>query len=253
LNAKGAYLYFLDDDVTVPEDFFNRWNGKVVQYPSLMVVGGPNLDPEENTPFQRSVGYILGSWWGAGRMSERYRGLPDDRWVDDRSLILCNLCFHRDVFHRMGLRFHDQLFYNEENLLLQELIARGVPLLHSPTLVVRHTRRGTWSGYGRQIWHSGKGRGQMTRYRPSTVRAVHLFPALFLLSLPLSFFMPAALKGPLALYAFLTAAHALVYGGRTGDWLGVLRVGVLTVGGHVVYGMGFLRGFIMGITDEGQP
>jgi succinoglycan biosynthesis protein ExoA len=242
--ASGDFVYFLDDDAVPVPRFFQILREKQDRYPDAQVLGGPNLTPDESGAFQRSVGYVLESRWGAGRMRARYRGVGEDHAVDDRSLILCNLVIRRSLFQEGAAAFHQSLFYNEENLLLDRLRRRGVRMMYCPDLAVRHARRNSWAAFLRQVWHSGVGRGMMTRMEPRSLRPDFLAPSLLLFCVLSAPFAKAVAWVPLLGYAVIIAGHAAGYRRLERGLRPVARVFFLTAGAHLVYGAGFCRGLV---------
>ncbi|MBI4349722.1 MAG: glycosyltransferase [Elusimicrobia bacterium] len=175
-QARGRWLCFLDDDVVVPPDYFATLADKAASHPEADAIGGPNLTPPDSGVFERAVGRLLSSWFGAWRMRRRATGHPHDAWVDERSLILCNLALRAGRLERESLAFDERLERNEENLLLEELRARGARLLHAPGLWVYHERRSTLPAFARQCYRSGVGRARMTFLLPGSLRPAYLLP-----------------------------------------------------------------------------
>jgi glycosyltransferase involved in cell wall biosynthesis len=232
-TARGEYVLFLDDDATAPEGFFAALEKELG--PEVDVLGGPNLTPPDSGPFQRAAGAVLRSRWGAGPMARRYDagGRRAASPADDRSLMLCNLVVRRRFFAE-GAAFRTDFFYNEENVLLEELRRRGAALRYSPALAVHHARRGGWKPYLAQVWRSGVGRGHMTRELPGSFRPLFAAPsALLLFAVAAPLFGPAGLA-PLAVYAAVTAFEAVRLGVAEGSFAAALRAAGLFAGGHLV-------------------
>jgi glycosyltransferase involved in cell wall biosynthesis len=252
-EAAGEYVYFLDDDAVPPPDLFRVLAEKLREHPDADVLGGPNLTPPDSPPFERCVGYVLSSVWGAGRMSARYRSAGGDRPADDRSLILCNLLVRRSLFADGTARFDETFHYNEENLLLEDLRRLGRRIVHCPDLVVQHRRRGTWAGYLVQVWNSGVGRGRMTVRRPFSFRPAFAAPSALLAGAAAAPFVAGVwLRGPLAVYLAATAVHAALSLRAGFSAAGAARVFALTVAGHLAYGAGFLAGLLREAVPSGR-
>jgi GT2 family glycosyltransferase len=296
-SAKGGHVLFLDDDATVPPGFFRALEPHLA---AADVLGGPNLTPPQSAPFQRAVGFVLGSPWGAGSMSSRYNPYgflrpvptPSDQQgpgvasgqtgtaaglrpvlqtgtspglrpvlqtgtspglrpvlqtgtsasADDRSLMLCNLLVRRRFFDE-GAAFPEDFFYNEENMLVEDLRLRGAALRYAPEFAVFHARREGWRAFLAQVWRSGVGRGHMTRLRPGSCRGEFLMPSGFLAYLAaLPFLGTGWAWAPLALYAAATAAEAARAGLELRSFRAAFRVAGLLFGGHAAYGLGFVCG-----------
>jgi len=245
-RARGDVLYFLDDDAHVAPDIFAKATALYRERPAAWAVGGPNLTPASDSVFQRAVGGVLSSRFGAWSMSRRYRASGHARFEDDKSLMLCNLSVRREAFTRLGLRFDEQLVSAEENLLLAELARRGLGLLYAPGLVVYHHRRKTLAGFASQTFKCGAGRSQMTRLAPSTFSPVFALPSALLLFMLASPFLPRGLAElVLGAYAAAAAVQASSYGLRGGGLDGALLVFVLAPAAHLCYGAGLLIGVLL--------
>ncbi len=250
--ALGEFVCFLDDDVTVPPDFFERLAAKMERHPQAGVLGGPNLTPPDAPPFARAVGFVLESSWGAGAMRVRYRADGEDRPADDRSLILCNLTVRRALFEGGRAGFPEDFFYNEENVLLERFRQKGALLVYCPDLTVFHARRDRWRDFVRQVWHSGVGRGRMTLLMPASLRPDFLAPPAFLFYLgALSLAPSPRLAAPLALYAGVILWQGARYFLRQEpSWRGAARAALLTCAGHLAYGAGFFAGLARQALEE---
>ncbi|MFA6028460.1 MAG: glycosyltransferase [Elusimicrobiota bacterium] len=246
-RAQGGWLCFLDDDVTVPQDYFSVLGEKILRYPEAAVIGGPNLTPPQSPPFERCVGRLLSSRLCAGPMSRRFGGFPADTWTDESGLILCNLAIRREALAGERPPFDPELVRNEENLLLERLARVGRRALHAPELYVHHERRSTVGAFCRQCFLSGQGRAQMSLKLPSSLRLLHLAPLLPLLGLfglcarPFLFFPLAAV------YVFSAAVNAAALslrrfeGGQGLAWLFLLHPLA-----HLSYAAGLFAGLAAG-------
>ncbi len=178
--AKRPWLFFLDDDAWVGEDFFCILAAALEKFPMAGALGGPNLTPPQSNLFQRASGAALTSRFAAATSRVRYfAGSTCAVPCGDESLILCNLLIRRSALG--SLRFPDRFVCNEENWVLQDLRRLGYTLIYDPRLVVWHERRPKLLQFARQVHKYGIGRGQNIRYRPSSTGVQHLIPAFCLL------------------------------------------------------------------------
>ena len=252
--AGGDILYFLDDDSLVEPDALQRLE-RLFADSQVAVVGGPSLTPLTDSPFQRSVGWGLASLFGGGGIRNRYRRSGVVRKSNDSELILCNLAFRREQYLAAG-GLNEKLYPNEENELMDRLLASGARLLHDPDLFVTRSQRPTLKAYVRQMLTYGRGRAEQTLLtRKIGFKA--LLPALFtlyVLSLPLSpgvwyllplFFYLAAIA------ANMTAAAAVI------GISPALRLPLVYFLLHFCYGTGFIVGLFQpryrGASDAEQP
>ncbi len=240
-EAVGEVLYFLDDDSCVVPDALERIAAHMGD-PGVAVVGGPSLTHADNTPFQRCVAWMLASAFGGGAIRNRYRRYGSLRDTDDRELILCNLAFRKDVFLSSG-GLDERLYPNEENELIDRLLAGGYRLLHDPDLYVTRSQRPTLRAFVRQMLTYGKGRAEQTLVS-RRVGAKAIIPSLFalyLLSLPI--FHDWWYLLPAALYAVIIAG-TMVTASRSEEFSLVWRLPVAYVLLHFCYGAGFISGLL---------
>ncbi|OGS40561.1 MAG: hypothetical protein A2506_12945 [Elusimicrobia bacterium RIFOXYD12_FULL_66_9] len=244
-RAHGSWLCFLDDDVTVPPEYFSILEEKLRIHPEAAALGGPNLTPPSSRLFERCIGHILSSPLAAGRWRRRCTGYADDTWTDDDSLILCNLCLSAQALLTEDLRFDEELVRNEENLILQQLFRTGRRAMHAPALFVYHERRSTLRAFARQCFLSGKGRAEMTVKLPGTLALPHLLvlgPAACVVG---ALFFPSLFLPWAAAYAALAVLHALWLGRRHREGpAAVWWLVWLMPAAHLSYAAGLLTGFI---------
>lgn len=240
--AKGELVYFLDDDSLVDSGFLQR---AVAQFkePRVAAVGGPSLTPPDDTFFQRTAGLVLSSPFGGGGARNRYRRAGKARSSSERELILCNLVFRRQLFLACG-GLDERLYPNEENELMDRLVAQGWLLIHDPELAVFRSQRPDYRSFVRQFLSYGTGRGEQTRIA-GLRHAIDFAPAFFiayllllpLVSLPV-FFIPLICYG----VALVVAAFAAAWYGR--ELFAIPLLLVLFPSLHLSYGAGLLKGLL---------
>ena len=153
LKARGEFFFFLDDDCTLPVDYFSRLN---LNY-SWDVLGGPDRTPLRSSLFQRAVGRALTSPLCMGPTSKRHNcGEVYSHNSDEKELILCNLWIRASLFKKEGYQFNPELFRNEENFLLKELKIAQKTMHYSQTLFVYHQRKNDLEKLGLSIIKSGE-------------------------------------------------------------------------------------------------
>jgi GT2 family glycosyltransferase len=246
-HSLADVIYFLDDDSFIDDDNIRLLEEKFNMYSDVSVIGGPNLTPENSSYFQRVSGYIFTSFFTAWKMKKRYYNVSGkDEYCNDKSLILCNLALRRSAIDRENVYFNERLNYNEENMLLEELEARGHKMLCSAELKVYHERRQGLLSFSRQIFGSGRGRAIMTLIRPATLLPVHVLPALFIVYLAvLVFYSHPVIYAPLFLYLGMNVVNAAYVSFSRKEGIGVfVTVFFLSVLAHLSYGTGFIIGLI---------
>uniref|UniRef100_UPI0021E5CC49 glycosyltransferase family 2 protein n=1 Tax=Geomonas agri TaxID=2873702 RepID=UPI0021E5CC49 len=240
--ARGAILYFLDDDSVVEPDFLERAachyrDGRVA------AVGGPSLTPASDTPLQRAIGIAFASAVGGGGVRNRYRKSGSARYSSDNELILCNLSFRRDLFlAHEGL--DERLYPNEENELMDRLQREGHQLVHDPELAVERSQRRSYRAFVRQMYGYGRGRGEQTLIA-GALKPITLAPSLLLIyALVVPLLGIPLLMLPLLAY-FAIALLASLQGSLASKDAGVFpRLLLVYPTLHLVYGAGVIRGLL---------
>ena len=244
-RARGEWLLFLDDDVTIEPWFLSKLAKVAAANPEASVLGGPNDTPPGTPPFPIIQGAVLASIVVSGPVRRRYGAHPAGP-ADERFFTLCNLAVRRESM----VNFPNDLVGAEENAVLAEMHHRGMRMHYDPELAAFHERRSTFRSFAAQMFKYGVGRGQLTRRSPRTCRPAYAVPSLLLLyclaGFPLALFQPLFLA-PLGLYAGAVGATTLriAWGLRhqPPGYIATVRTAcllILTV--HLCYGFGFLRG-----------
>lgn len=242
-KATGELLLFLDDDIIVKADLLARLTEVASRHPRASVFGGPNLTPTGSSQFQVVQGAVLGSIVGSGPVRHRYGAHPAGV-ANERYFTLCNLAVRRPVM----LPFDPSLLCAEENAVLSELHRLGVEMRYDPDMVVFHERRGDLTGFCRQMFKYGRGRGQVIRRGPVRGTLPHSLPVFlvaYLVGLPglsVAFGWPAL--GPMAVYALFVLAGAVKVGASLRRLWSIPLAATLLVALHLSYGTGVVWGII---------
>ncbi len=240
-TAAGDLLYFLDDDAAAAPDSLKRLAAAFADE-KVVAVGGPSVTPPGDSMFQRSVARALSSSLGGGAIRNRYRRHGSLRDTDDSELILCNLAFRKEVYISYG-GLDERLYPNEENELIDRLLASGARLLHDPDMFVTRSQRPTLKAFIRQMLTYGRGRAEQSLLSRS-FSLKPLIPVLFaiyivsLALLPLWwwYLLPAYVYYSMVAFYVLAAAE---------EGIGVaLRLPMIYTLLHFCYGAGFITGLL---------
>jgi succinoglycan biosynthesis protein ExoA len=241
-HARGELLLWLDDDITFGPHLLRDLGSLAAQHPEIAVFGGPNETPPESSRFQWVQGAVLASMIASGPVRRRYGAHPAGE-ADERWFILCNLAVRRATM----TQFDDDLVCAEENALLAELHDSGARMLYDPRLAVFHERRGDVTGFVRQMYKYGRGRGQLSRRTPSSLRPQFLAPSVvvvYLCMLPaLALWTPWALV-PAGAYLGAIAAGAAKVAVTLRRWSTWPTAAWMILAVHLCYGTGVLRGLL---------
>ncbi len=236
--ARGELIYFLDDDSLPPPDGLQR-AVKLFSDPQVQMVGGPNLCPPEAPKLEQAFAAVMGNWLAFGPSRARYTPVGHLRVSNEKELILCNLLARRAALLGAG-GFDEALYPNEENALMDALMARGGKLLYDPELHVYRRPRPTLEAFVKMLLNYGRGRAEQFRLHPTPGSALNFVPPLFCLYLLLLPWLPPLLLWPLRIYVVAVIAQAFTL--NTCLVCGRPRVLPLIILTHVGYGLGFWRG-----------
>lgn len=247
-EAQGDYCVFLDDDLTVPKNYFEVLQGVISSVENHSVFGGPNWTPESSSFFQRLQGKWLSDPWLVGPVARRYH-LEGSEPVGEESLILCNLTIKAPL--AKNFPFTADLICAEENEWLSRLESAGHHFYASSELGVFHERRANFAAFLQQIKKYGYGRGQI--FLRSRRRWYHWFPSLAFLGALAGF----VLVPQLVLFVF--SAYWLIWlvQGSLISSPYTIRERLLTVAlmpwVHLTYALFVLRGMQDSITRKAWP
>lgn len=240
--AQGDLLYFLDDDSLVAVASLKRIAG-AMQDRDVAAIGGPSLTPASDTAFQRVIGYAVQSPLGSGGVRNRYRQTGSRRVTNDRELILCNLCFRRELFLAAG-GLDERLYPNEENELLDRMRTAGQTLVHDPELAIYRSQRSSVWAFCRQMYGYGRGRGEQSRIARQW-QLGPLLPSLFLCYIvTLLFFHAWWYLLPLIAYLVLIGITALQASWSQSVAAIGPRLCLIIPAIHLLYGVGILAGLL---------
>jgi hypothetical protein len=241
-EAKGEFLFFLDDDSLAAPDFLRR-AAACYETGSYAAVGGPSLTPPDDSPLQQAFGLALASPFGGGGVRNRYRQFGIPRETGDHELILCNLSISAAIFREAG-GFDRRLYPNEENELMVRLARKGLKLFHDPALAVVRSQRPSFRAFLRQLFGYGRGRAHQMLVGGGCGIA-NLVPSVFFLYLlALPFLDKHVYYLPLLCYlgmAFLFSFSAGFRGGKTAP---ALLLPVIFPALHLSYGAGVIWGLM---------
>ncbi|MBI3552391.1 MAG: glycosyltransferase [Elusimicrobia bacterium] len=249
--CEGDWCYFLDDDVVVPPGTLRELEEALARHPEACAIGGPNRIPEDCGLFERCVEEVLSSRLGAGTMRTRYKGLDGETWVDERSLIACNLAVRTQALRR-NLLFHPWLDYGEETHFLARLRLDGGRFLHAPSLWVYHHRRSGFFAFCQQAFRSGRGRARQTCLLPRSLSPEFLGPPA-LVGLAAAAFFSKAAAAALAFYAGACLVSGALTGWRLGSPTAALLTAFLLPAGHLSFGLGVWLFPFLGPSRPARP
>ena len=235
--AEGRWLVRVDGHARIPPDYVEvlvgrlatgRWRG----------VGG-RKDAVGTGPGAEAISAVLGSKWGVGGSRYHYAAEPIE--VDHVPFGAYDV----ESARRLG-GWDERLVANEDFEFDVRVRKGGGRLLLDPSVATAWRCRERIADFGRQYLRYGRGKADVARLHPDSLRPRHLAP-------------PALVAGSILGVAVLRrsaaplAALALVYGAAVGaataaiarsvpSWAGRIRIPPALVTMHYSWGAGFWIG-----------
>lgn len=251
-RSQGEYLIFLDSDCVLPPGYLEAVEKELSASP-CDAFGGPDRSHPSFTPVQKAISYSMTSFFTTGGIRGGKKKL--DKFYP-RSF---NMGISASLYRKLG--GFSKMRFGEDIDLSIRIFQSGARCRLFPQAWVWHKRRTDLRKFFRQVHNSGIARINLYKKYPSSLKLVHLLPALFTLGMGFLLLMMVAglLLGLLSQSArwgmigwevfFLSLLFPVLYSllicaDSTGENHS-LRVGVLSVMASFVqligYGTGFLR------------
>lgn len=139
-KAKGEYISFIDSDVVVPKDWFEKALNIIKKKDNIAAVGGPGISPY-NDIVSKTINHLL-----YGRSNK-------DELVYVKSLPTMNILYDRKSIE--GLKFNKNLWMGEDVDFSFKILKRGYKLIFSRDLWVYHFHPTTFKKMIRKWYHYG--------------------------------------------------------------------------------------------------
>lgn len=231
-RSRGDYLIILDSDCIIPEEYFAEIE-KELAVSLADAFGGPDRAHDSFTPIQKAINYAMTSFLTTGGIRGGKKKL--DKFYP-RSF---NMGIKREVYEKLGgfskMRFGEDIDFSIR------IFKAGYTCRLFPGAWVYHKRRTDLKKFFKQVHNSGIARINLYKKYPESLKAVHLLPAVFTISIAClilgSFFHPL----PLLLLILICLSFAIDATIRNQS----LKIGILSVAASFIqltgYGTGFLR------------
>lgn len=251
-RSQGEYLIFLDSDCVLPPGYLEAVEKELSASP-CDAFGGPDRSHPSFTPVQKAISYSMTSFFTTGGIRGGKKKL--DKFYP-RSF---NMGISASLYRKLG--GFSKMRFGEDIDLSIRIFQSGARCRLFPQAWVWHKRRTDLRKFFRQVHNSGIARINLYKKYPSSLKLVHLLPALFTLGMGFLLLMMVVglLLGLLSQSArwgmigwemfFLSLFFPVLYSllicaDSTGESHS-LRVGMLSVMASFVqligYGTGFLR------------
>ena len=247
-EARFPFIAFTDSDCIVPHCWLRMLSEAFEAIKKndacLAGVGGGNITPSWESPFQTALGITLNSFLGSlgslqGRIFNEQRRVA--------SIACLNALYSRVILESTG-GFDEQLENMCEDADINfRLSKNGRTLYFVPGAEVEHSARQTLRSWCINMYYYGMGRARIMRkhrtlFSPAYVIALLFLPGLLIASM-------LGILWPPAFLAWLYIPVVMLFGvflALDKHSASGLRVGLTLIGTHIFYAAGLLRGFITG-------
>jgi len=181
-HARGEFVVVIDGHCELQNRDYLRDLVEVFESRHVECVGRPQpLDVSGASALQSAIALARGSRLGHNPGSHIYS--DEGGYVPPQSVAVA---YQRDVFARVG--YFDEAFDACEDVEFNHRLAKsGMRCYLAPELTVRYHPRGSLAGLCYQMLRYGRGRARLLVKHPDTFAVAPLVPALFLLTLTMSF------------------------------------------------------------------
>jgi|SRR3989344_1423169 len=254
--AKGEILSFIDDDAYSSPQWLNKAVELFIEK-KVEVVCGPGVIPVKTNRWEQVFDLLLRSPIGSGGYT--YRFTPQkERYVDDYPSM--NLLIKKKLFLDLG-GFNNDFWPGEDSKLCEELVyRRKAKILYHPDVLIYHHRRDNLRGFLKQHEQYGYHRGAFFAHGDKNSRRFsYLVPTIFVLYLTvitlLNILKPpiflatffSLLTIPLKIYLIGVSIQGLMFLVTTQNIVMSILAIVVLVLTHIIYGLFFIKGFIIGL------
>jgi glycosyltransferase involved in cell wall biosynthesis len=173
-RATGDYFVIFDSDCLIPSDYLQIVKDRL-DNDWLDAYGGPDDSHPSFTPVQKAISYSMTSPFTTGGIRGNKKGIGQ---FHPRSF---NMGISREVWEKVGgfilTRSAEDLEYSIR------IHSNGFKIGLIPDAKVYHKRRTNFLQFYKQIHFFGRARINLYKFFPNELKAVHFFPAVFVLGL----------------------------------------------------------------------
>lgn len=237
-RAKGDYFVIFDSDCLIPSDYLEVVSDYLFEH-HLDAYGGPDAAHETFTPVQKAISYAMTSPFTTGGIRGNKKHIGQ---FHPRSF---NMGVSRQVYEKVGgfilTRLGEDIEYS---IRIHE---NGFKIGLIPEAKVYHKRRTSFIQFYKQLHFFGRARINIYKHFPSTLKAVHFFPAMATLGMLFTFVLNV-LSSPFVIYFNLLTGfyfmliffHSLILNKS-------IKIAFLSVVASFIqltaYGLGFMQDF----------
>ncbi len=231
LRSTGDYLIILDSDCILPPRYLQAIEDELTATPAD-AFGGPDRAHDSFTDMQKAINYSMTSFFTTGGIRGGKKKM--DKFYP-RSF---NMGIRRTVYQALG-GFSNMRFGEDIDFSIRIFQGDYVCRLF-PEAWVYHKRRTDLRKFFKQVYNSGIARINLYKKYPSSLKLVHLLPAVF--TIGVAFFLVGSVFClysllPLLLFALLVGTDATIQNCS-------IRIGFYAIAASYVQLLGYGTGFL---------
>ena len=232
-RSCGEYYIVLDSDVVLPETYIQHILDEINRE-SCDAFGGPDRAHHDFSPIQKAISYSMTSFFTTGGIRGGKKKL--DKFYP-RSY---NMGIKSDVYK--ALNGFSKMRFGEDIDFSIRIFDNGYSCRLFPEAWVYHKRRTDFSKFFKQVYNSGIARINLYKKYPSSLKLVHLLPAVFTVGVFL-LCLSALLLCSLVPLSLLLLYSILIFIDSATHYKSI-KIGFLSVGAAFTQLMGYGLGFI---------
>ena len=232
-KSCGEYYIVLDSDVVLPETYMQHVLDEIKREP-CDAFGGPDRAHHDFSPIQKAISYSMTSFFTTGGIRGGKKKL--DKFYP-RSY---NMGIKSDVYK--ALNGFSKMRFGEDIDFSIRIFDNGYRCRLFPEAWVYHKRRTDFRKFFKQVYNSGVARINLYKKYPSSLKLVHLLPAVFTVGVFL-LCLSALLLCSLVPLSLLLLYSILIFIDSATHYKSI-KIGFLSVGAAFTQLMGYGLGFI---------
>ena len=232
-KSCGEYYIVLDSDVVLPETYMQHVLDEIKREP-CDAFGGPDRAHHDFSPIQKAISYSMTSFFTTGGIRGGKKKL--DKFYP-RSY---NMGIKSDVYK--ALNGFSKMRFGEDIDFSIRIFDNGYICRLFPEAWVYHKRRTDFRKFFKQVYNSGIARINLYKKYPSSLKLVHLLPAVFTVGVFL-LCLSALLLCSLVPLSLLLLYSILIFIDSATHYKSI-KIGFLSVGAAFTQLMGYGLGFI---------
>lgn len=237
--SKGAFIAFIDGDcIASPNWLKELMKGFDLQdFGNIGSVGGSQKSPENDT----YIGKIINLFFASVGFISDYVKSKSKGIIKVSHNPSCNVIYKREVFDKLLLGFHENLWPGEDVEFDYRVVKQGYVILYNPEAVVYHYRHhDDFKGFFDMMAKYGEMQGRLVKMH-GFFRKIHFLPILSFIFFILLAVAP--ITGVFWILMFILAGF-FYYLFKQKNLDDAIVLVILAVNAFLAWHVGFIKGFI---------